>query len=112
MPSPHSNEAPNNPNKVQKRYEQERDKRLRDDGTAQYIDIFRSEKFRNMQEDLWVDASTIQDARTMFPKNRCPILILGAGLGGLLYAVRMIQKGVSPKDIRMVDIAGGFGGTW
>jgi cation diffusion facilitator CzcD-associated flavoprotein CzcO len=48
----------------------------------------------------------------MFPDKRCQLLILGAGWGGLLYAIRMIQAGMRPDDIRIVDIAGGFGGTW
>jgi len=40
------------------------------------------------------------------------MLILEAGFGGLLYAVRMIEAGVRPEDIRIVDSAGGFSGTW
>jgi cation diffusion facilitator CzcD-associated flavoprotein CzcO len=48
----------------------------------------------------------------MFPNNRCQMLILGAGFGGLLYSVRMIEAGFRPEDIRIVDSAGGFGGTW
>lgn len=37
---------------------------------------------------------------------------LGAGFDGLLYAVRMVQAGIRPENIRIVDTAGGFGGTW
>jgi len=48
----------------------------------------------------------------MFPNNRCQILILGASFGGLLYAVRMIEAGVQPGNLRIVDCAGGFGVTW
>jgi cation diffusion facilitator CzcD-associated flavoprotein CzcO len=48
----------------------------------------------------------------MFPDNHCQMLILGAGLGRLLYVVRMIEAGIRPEDIRIVDSAGGFGGTW
>ena len=48
----------------------------------------------------------------MFPNDRCQILIIGAGLGGLQYAVRMVEAGVRPEDLRIVDPAGGFGGTW
>jgi cation diffusion facilitator CzcD-associated flavoprotein CzcO len=98
--------------KVQKRYEEERDKRLRTDGDAQFVDISLSDKFQYFQNDPWVDASMIKDAQTMFPNNRCQILILGAGWGGLCYAVRMVQAGIRPEDIRIIDIAGGFGGTW
>jgi cation diffusion facilitator CzcD-associated flavoprotein CzcO len=48
----------------------------------------------------------------MFPNNRCRVLILGAGWGGILYAVRMIEAGVHPEYIHVIDPAGGWGGTW
>lgn len=40
------------------------------------------------------------------------ILIVGAGYGGLLFAVRLLQSGFTLEDILLVDSAGGFGGTW
>jgi len=98
---------------VEKRYGEERAKRLRDEGMDQFIDISLSERFRHFQEDPWAqDHSSIKDAQEMFPDNHCQVLIIGAGWGGLLYAVRMIEAGVKPDDIRIVDTAGGFGGTW
>jgi cation diffusion facilitator CzcD-associated flavoprotein CzcO len=97
---------------LEKRYGEERAKRLRDDGNNQYVDISVSEKFASFLEDPWVDEAKIKHAETMFPDNRCQLLILGAGWGGLLYAIRMIQAGIRPRDIRIVDSAGGFGGTW
>lgn len=48
----------------------------------------------------------------MFPENRYQVLALGAGFGGLLHAVRMVQAGIRPENIRIVDTAGVFGGTW
>jgi cation diffusion facilitator CzcD-associated flavoprotein CzcO len=41
-------------------------------------------------------------------------LILGAGYGGLLQAVRLIQAGLveGDNDLRLVESAGGFGGSW
>ncbi|KAJ9631740.1 hypothetical protein H2203_000140 [Taxawa tesnikishii (nom. ined.)] len=97
---------------VEKRYGEERAKRLREDGLEQFVDISHSDKFRHFQEDPWLNPSAIKDARKMFPDNRCRVLILGAGLGGLMYAVRMVEAGVRPEDITIVDSAGGFGGTW
>ncbi|KAF2250183.1 FAD/NAD(P)-binding domain-containing protein [Trematosphaeria pertusa] len=97
---------------VGKRYGEERAKRLRDDGNDQFIDISLSDKFQSFLEDPWVDRAAVKDARSMFPSNRCQMLILGAGWGGLLYAVRMIEAGIRPEDIRIIDTAGGFGGTW
>ncbi len=97
---------------VEKHYGEERAKRLRDDGNDQFVDISLSDKFQHFQDDPWVDTAAIKDARTMFPDNRCQVLILGAGWGGLLYAVRMVEAGIRPEDLRIIDTAGGFGGTW
>jgi cation diffusion facilitator CzcD-associated flavoprotein CzcO len=94
------------------RYDEERAKRLRDDGINQYVDISLSKQHANFLDDPWVDPATVKDVQTMFPDNRCHMLILGAGWGGLLYAIRMVEAGVSPQDIRIIDTAGGFGGTW
>lgn len=97
---------------AQQRYNEERAKRLRDDANEQFIDISLSEKFKQFQEDPWVDTTTVKDAKTMFPNGHCELLILGGGWGGLLYAVRMIEAGVRPENLRIIDTAGGFGGTW
>ncbi|KAG6359175.1 hypothetical protein INS49_012695 [Diaporthe citri] len=40
------------------------------------------------------------------------VIILGAGFGGILFAARLVEAGIKPEDIRIVDVAGGFGGTW
>jgi len=97
---------------VQERYKEERSKRLKDEGNDQFIDISLSEKFQHFDNDPWVDNSSVKDAQKMFPDNRCELLILGAGFGGLLYAIRMVEAGISPENIRIIDTAGGFGGTW
>jgi cation diffusion facilitator CzcD-associated flavoprotein CzcO len=97
---------------VEKRYGEERSKRLRDEGNDQFVDISLSEKFQKFGEDPWVDEASVKDAKTQFPNNRTQILILGGGFGGLLYAVRMIEAGIQPEDLRIVESGGGFGGTW
>lgn len=96
----------------EQRYVEQRVKRLREDGNNQFLDVSLDHSFGPFIRDPWVDPEKVKVASTMFPENRCDVLILGAGWGGLLYAIRMVQAGISPKDIRMVDIAGGFGGTW
>ncbi|KAJ5165890.1 hypothetical protein N7492_006186 [Penicillium capsulatum] len=97
---------------TQRRYEEERAKRVRDDGTKQFIDIVDSSPHRHFGEDPWMDASTIEGIEAKFPKDRCEILIIGAGWGGILFAVRMVEAGIAPEQIRIVDAAGGFGGAW
>jgi ribulose 1,5-bisphosphate synthetase/thiazole synthase len=38
------------------------------------------------------------------------VLIVGGGLGSLIAAARLQEAGID--DIRIVDTAGDFGGTW
>jgi hypothetical protein len=98
---------------VQQRYIEERTKRLRSDGTSQYIDLSRSDKFKHFQNDPWIDPNAPEvGVPALTDGSSCKFLILGAGYGGLIFAIRLIQAGINVDDIRIVDSAGGFGGTW
>ena len=98
---------------VSEKYAAERDKRARPDGLAQYIDLSKSDKFKQFQADNWVDYKAINTQDPPLKNGSThKFLILGAGYGGLLFATRLVQAGISAKDIRLVDSAGGFGGTW
>ncbi|KAL1871476.1 hypothetical protein Plec18167_007036 [Paecilomyces lecythidis] len=108
----HQNEDLTTFEEVTQRYLKERQKRLREEGDAQYIDVSLFDEYRHFQDDPWVAPAAVKDIKTQFPDSRCEMLIIGAGLAGLLYAVRMIEAGVRPQDIRIIDRAGGFGGTW
>lgn len=96
---------------LQEKYAKEREKRLRDNGTKQWIDLAHSSKFKYLANDCWAEKERIprlelnDDAHTK-------VLIVGGGFGGLLYAVRFIEAGIDPKDIIIADTAGGYGGTW
>jgi len=93
------------------RYAQEREKRIRSDGLAQYIDPAESEKHGHFLDDPWVAPGT--PVNQVVPNGgRSRILIIGAGFGGILMAVRLLQAGVALNDLLIVDPAGGFGGTW
>lgn len=98
---------------VQDRYERERTKRARPKGVSQYIDLFSSERFKHYGLDIWLDpAHPPSDTARRFGDSKSKVLILGAGYGGLLYAVNLIRAGMAVDDLRLVDSAGGFGGTW
>lgn len=98
---------------IQQKYSEERGKRLRPEGTAQYIDLSRSDKFEHFQDDPWTDPNAPETGVPVLRDgSRCKFLILGAGFGGLVFAVRLMQAGFNVDDIRFVDSAGGFGGTW
>jgi len=98
--------------RANQRYNEERAKRLKYEGNDQFIDISLSKTFQHLEEDPWVDHSSVKDVQKMFPDNSCEFLVMGAGLGGLVYAIRMIEAGMRPENIRIIDPAGGFGGTW
>jgi cyclohexanone monooxygenase len=91
------------PKALKAKYRAERDKRIRQDGNEQYIEI--KGQFAHYLEDPYVA-----------PVTRAPltdeteVLIVGGGFGGLLAAARLREAGVS--DIRIVEKGGDFGGTW
>ncbi|KAM5352886.1 hypothetical protein ACJ41O_005608 [Fusarium nematophilum] len=96
---------------VQEKYIEERNKRLRSDGASQFIDLYDHPKFAHFKADPWVEEDSPIPAA---PKDgtRSEILVIGGGYAGLLFAVRLLQAGFRLEDIRMVDCASGFGGTW
>lgn len=100
--------------KTLEKYDEERQKRLRADGLLQYIDISHSEKFKRLAEDPWYQPGERDEKNArLINKGHHRVLIVGAGYGGLLFAVRLIESGAfTPGDIVLVDSAGGFGGTW
>lgn len=97
---------------IEERYREERDKRLNSKGLSQYLDKSKSSAYI-LQEDPWVAPGTPVQ-RPVPEGGHVKIVIFGAGFGGLCAAARALQEGSasSPKDIMIVDYAGGFGGTW
>ncbi|OJJ38283.1 hypothetical protein ASPWEDRAFT_35909 [Aspergillus wentii DTO 134E9] len=92
------------------KYNEERSKRLRTDGNNQYLDLCSTDNLKSLLRDPWSTPATNEN--TPLPKHH-RVLIVGAGYGGLLFAVRLIQSGAFTADeILIVDSAGGFGGTW
>jgi cation diffusion facilitator CzcD-associated flavoprotein CzcO len=97
---------------IKARYEEERKKRLRDDGNAQFIEVAKSARHGRFGDDPWADPASVQPLQAQFPDKRSEMLIIGAGWGGIQNAVSMVEAGIPAKDIRIIDPAGGFGGTW
>ena len=96
--------------KIQQKYAEERDKRVRSDGDGQYIDLALSEKYKHFRTDPWLDSSS--DLNTLHDGQSVKFLILGGGFGGLLMSIKLVKQGFPPSDIRIIESAGGFGGTW
>jgi cation diffusion facilitator CzcD-associated flavoprotein CzcO len=98
------------PAKLQAKYEQERDKRLRLDGMQQYTRLL-SEKDQPLSDDPWVQEQQ-QKEGPLKDGDNIQFLIIGAGHVGLIAGGRLVEAGFSAENMCLVDVAGGFGGTW
>lgn len=72
------------------------------------------ERLKDFARNPWIEhePSTAPRHNSLATSNHTKIVIIGAGYGGLLFAVRLLQSGISLEDILLVDAANGFGGTW
>lgn len=98
-----------------KKYLEEKDKRQRVDGLAQNEELEESEssKLSSLADDPFVDHDALNARQQPLEDGQqVQVIILGAGFGGILFAARLVEAGIKPEDIRIVDTAGGFGGTW
>jgi cyclohexanone monooxygenase len=89
---------------LRRKYAEERAKRLRADGNAQYQEL--TGALAHMANDPYVEPGF---TRTPL-KEEVDILIVGGGFSGLLTAGRLREAGV--ESIRIIERAGDFGGTW
>jgi len=92
------------PDALREKYRIERDKRLRADGNQQYIEV--TGDFAHYVDDPYLDSSI--EREPLF--DEVDIVIIGGGFGGLLAGARLREAGM--KNIRMIEKAGDFGGTW
>src|SRR5689334_7244010 len=92
------------PDAVHAKYLAERDKRLIE-GRAAIRDLRRDEYFSKFRADPFTPVAprdpVVEDVE---------VAIIGAGMAGVCAGVRIRQAGV--QQIRMIDEAGGVGGTW
>jgi cation diffusion facilitator CzcD-associated flavoprotein CzcO len=89
---------------LRQKYADERARRLRPDGIAQYVEI--AGEFARFGEDPWVDGKFAREPLT----DEVDVAIIGAGFGGLLTGARLRQLGV--ESVRLIDRAADVGGTW
>jgi cyclohexanone monooxygenase len=89
---------------LRERYRQERDKRLRPEGSHQYLEA--EGEFADFYE---TDPYSPPVSRGPI-SDEIDVVILGGGFAGLIAAGRLKQAGVT--DLRIVEMAGDFGGTW
>lgn len=85
------------------KYLAERDKRLRPDGEAQYLDA--AGEFAEFAEDPYVTRLDREPVQIDID-----VAVIGGGFGGLLTAAKLHDAGV--EDFRIIEQGGDFGGTW
>jgi cation diffusion facilitator CzcD-associated flavoprotein CzcO len=91
------------PNALREKYRAERDRRVRTDGSEQYVEI--AGQFAHYLEDPYVER--IERAAL---NEEVEVVVVGGGFGGQLAAARLREAGVD--DIRIIEKGGDFGGTW
>jgi cation diffusion facilitator CzcD-associated flavoprotein CzcO len=85
------------------RYRAERDKRLREDGNQQYVEI--AGQYAHYLEDPYV-VPTPREPLT----DQVTVALIGGGFAGLLTGAYLVKAGIT--DIRIIEKGGDFGGTW
>jgi cation diffusion facilitator CzcD-associated flavoprotein CzcO len=89
---------------ARQRYQQERAKRLRNDGMDQFQEL--RGDLAEFDRDPFADPGFSRDAID----RDVDVVIVGAGFAGMLTAARLLDRGVD--DFLIIDKAGDFGGTW
>ncbi|MBV1917181.1 MAG: NAD(P)/FAD-dependent oxidoreductase [Sphingomonadaceae bacterium] len=77
---------------------------MRSEGTGQYREL--TDAYAEFDKDSFVEPGFSRDP--VVEEN--DVVIIGAGLGGMMTAVRLAQAGI--RNVRIIDRAGDFGGTW
>ncbi|KLR59918.1 putative flavoprotein involved in K+ transport [Actinobacteria bacterium IMCC26207] len=85
------------------KYQEERDKRLRPEGNAQYLEP--TGKFAHFLEDPYTEVVPRKPL-----DDEVTVAVIGAGFAGLVTGARLKEAGVD--DVRLIDGGGDVGGTW
>lgn len=94
-----------NLDEVREKYRAERDKRVRPDGDAQYLETG-GEFAHFANDDPYASAPPHRDPLT----DEVDVVIIGGGFSGMQMGARLLERNV--KNIRIIDAAADFGGTW
>ena len=103
--SPAAPELDFDPDALREKYRQEREKRLRPDGEAQYVELS-GDFARYAEDDPYADPGFTRAPLT----DEIEVAVIGGGFSGLLAGARLSDAGIT--DFRIIEAGGDFGGTW
>lgn len=86
------------------KYRLERDKRLRPEGSKQYVELV--DDFAGYYETDPHSPPLVRDPISA----DIDVAVIGGGFGGLLCGASLKKAGV--QDVRIIELAGDFGGVW
>ncbi|MFF8450009.1 flavin-containing monooxygenase [Streptomyces leeuwenhoekii] len=89
---------------LRERYRAERERRVRPDGTRQYLGA--DAEFGYYAADPYVGEAAEREP----VRDRVDVAVVGGGFGGILAGARLRQRGV--QRVRVIEKGGDFGGTW
>ncbi|MEU9350550.1 NAD(P)/FAD-dependent oxidoreductase [Streptomyces griseoloalbus] len=89
---------------LRERYRAERERRVRLDGTRQYLGA--DAEFGYYAADPYAD----EPAEREPVRDRVDVAVVGGGFGGILAGARLRQRGIG--SVRVIEKGGDFGGTW
>lgn len=92
------------PASLREKYLAERDKRLRAEGNAQYVEM--TGRFAHFLGDPYVASPAARAGLT----DEKEVVVIGGGFGGLLAGAKLREAGID--DVRVIEKGGGWGGTW
>ena len=99
------------PDALRDKYRRERDKRRREDGNEQYVEV--AGQFAHFVDDPYVKPGVepgVEPGAREPLTDEVDVAIVGGGFGGLLAGARLREAGVA--SLRVIEKGGDFGGTW
>lgn len=90
---------------IRAKYAHERNKRIRAEGEAQYLET--AGAYAHYADD---DPNTTEIEPRDTLRDEVDVVVIGGGFSGLLVSARLQEVGVD--DIRIIEAAADFGGTW
>ncbi|MFI8194651.1 flavin-containing monooxygenase, partial [Streptomyces sp. NPDC085946] len=89
---------------LRRRYRLERERRVRPDGSRQYLAA--DAEFGYYADDPYAGEAAGREPL----RDRVDVAVIGGGFGGILAGARLRQQGIG--RVRILEKGGDFGGTW